>query len=183
MKRLLSTLTFCSLIFISKAQVSEVEKSIFGIQIGTFGVWIHNEAKLTNSMVLRSELGLSSGFGFGSGSNDYFFMTPVISIEPRWYYNLTKRNSKGKNTLLNSGNFLAVDIGYSPDWIILSSSEDVNSDNVFYLVPTWGLRRNIGKKFNYEFGAGIGYAYIFDNNGNGKSDIAYNLHLRIGYIL
>ena len=109
-------------------------------------------------------------------------MTPVISIEPRWYYNLTKRDSKGKNTSFNSGNFVSVSIGYSPDWIIFSTTDNLTIDNVITIIPTWGIRRNIGKHFNYEVGGGIGYAYSFKNNGYAENDVAYNLYLKIGYI-
>jgi hypothetical protein len=45
---------------IQKKDVS-VEKSIFGIQTGLLGIWVHNEMRLTNEIALRTELGLDSG--------------------------------------------------------------------------------------------------------------------------
>tara|TARA_R110002124_G_scaffold75850_5_gene203357 strand:+ start:180 stop:368 length:189 start_codon:yes stop_codon:yes gene_type:complete len=52
------------------------------------------------------------------------------------------------------------------------------------IIPTWGIRRNIGNHFTYETEIGIGYLYYFAmdaGNAENKSDIAVNLHLRIGY--
>ncbi len=43
-------------------------------------------------------------------------MTPVITAEPRWYYNLNKRVSKSKNIEGNSGNFISLKTSYHPDW-------------------------------------------------------------------
>ncbi|MNX66797.1 hypothetical protein D3C86_979000 [compost metagenome] len=42
----------------TNAQEISVEKSFFEIQTGFVGLWINNESKLSNSLVLRSELGL-----------------------------------------------------------------------------------------------------------------------------
>ena len=52
------------------------------------------------------------------------------------------------------------------------------------IVPTWGIRRNIGSHFTYETGIGIGYLYYFAKDAGyaeNESDVAVNLHLRIGY--
>lgn len=35
-------------IFSQEKQSGSVEKSIFGVQIGTLGAWVHNEFKLSN---------------------------------------------------------------------------------------------------------------------------------------
>lgn len=50
--------------------------------------------------------------------------------------------------------------------------------------PTSGLRRELGRNFNYEAGLGVGFRYIFakgigydENEGGGT----INIHLRLGY--
>jgi hypothetical protein len=53
------------------------------------------------------------------------------------------------------------------------------------IIPTWGIRRNIGAHFNYEVGAGFGYRYIFAKDAgyySNESEAAANLHLRIGFV-
>ena len=88
MRSLLLTFISFGLIMTSKAQITSVEKSTFGIQVGAVGVWTYNEAKLTNSIALRSEFGLRCKFQDYTEASLYF--APVITLEPRWYYNLTK---------------------------------------------------------------------------------------------
>ena len=80
------------------AQNISVEKTIFGIQTGLLGIWVHNESRLSNAFVLRSELGFDVGFRYSDFYDlNYYVLAPVITAEPRWYYNLEKRNKKGKN--------------------------------------------------------------------------------------
>ncbi|WP_179008207.1 hypothetical protein [Winogradskyella forsetii] len=167
------------------AQEASVEKSIFGVQTGFLGIWAHNEAKLSNSIVLRSELGLDAGiFSKNLEDGSFFLFIPAITLEPRWYYNLNKRVRKSRRIDDNSGNFIAIKTTYHPDLVIGSVQDNFNFISDFSIIPTWGIRRNIGKHFNYETGIGIGYIHYFneDNVINTFDDgVTANLHLRIGY--
>lgn len=185
MKKTLLTLAFISLTLTVKSQNTSVEKSIFGIQTGSFGIWTNHETKLTQQTVLRSEIGLDSGIWGGDFYDEIgFLMTPVITVEPRWYYNLNERVNKSKRIDGNSGNFISIKTSYHPDWFVISNYDNVNIISDISIVPTWGIRRNIGKHFNYETGIGLGYRYIFAKEAGyseNESEAALNLHLRIGY--
>lgn len=176
---------FCGLSFITKAQSTSVEKSIYGIQTGFLGVWAHSELKLSNSLALRAEIGFDSGIWGGSYYDKTgFLMTPVITAEPRWYYNLNKRKSKHKRIDNNSGNFLSLKTSYHPDWFVISNYDNIKIISDISIIPTWGIRRNIGNHFNYETGIGVGYNYTFAKQAGylkNESGVAVNLHLRIGY--
>ncbi|MCC5928374.1 MAG: hypothetical protein JJU28_03920 [Cyclobacteriaceae bacterium] len=171
----------------SSAQDASVEKSIFGIQTGFLGVWGHNEARISNQIALRSELGLDIGFSASKrfpGMTSYFLMVPVGTLEPRWYYNLNKRLTKSRTITGNSGNFIALNMTYYPAWVIFSNPKNLTVSSSIQFVPTWGIRRSIGKHFVYEAGFGIGYRRFL----NSGSEFVYeepvgNLHLRIGYRL
>lgn len=158
----------CSLFsYVIFAQEAAVEKSIFGIQTGFLGIWVHHEAKLSNTLVLRSELGFDSGIWDGSYYDKTgFLMTPVLSLEPRWYYNLAKREQKEKRIDGNSGNFLSLKTSYHPDWFVISNQDQVKVISDLSIIPKWGIRRNIGNHFNFETGLGIGYHYIFAKQGD-----------------
>ena len=110
--------------------------------------------------------------------------TPVITAEPRWYYNLAKRNRKGKNTINNSANFLTLRISYHPDWFTISNYDNVRVAEQISFIPEWGIKRTIGSHFVYELGIGIGYRYYFLKQygflGN-EGEVAANLHFRLGY--
>lgn len=187
MKKILLSLTFIALILTAKAQNASVEKSTFGIQTGLLGVWVHNELKLNNQFALRSEIGFNSEiFGGNSYSGTGFLLTPGIFLEPRWYYNLNKRVSKSRNIAGNSGNFVSIKTSFHPDWFVISNYDNVKVLNQITFIPTWGIRRCLGKHFTYETGIGIGYRYVFDDNlgyERGGGEAALNLHLRIGFRL
>jgi len=170
------------------AQEASVEKSIYGAQIGLVGIYGYGEYKLSNSFALRTELGYDAGPMYLNGNNPRSAITfsPVVSVEPRWYYNLKGRVEKNKRIDRNSGNFLSFKISYDADFLVESTgSFNRVVPTEFSFIPTYGLRRSFGKKFNYEFGFGLGYMradYNFSNSNLNFSDdgLVMNLHLRIG---
>lgn len=180
MKKQILTLILCSLMLFSYSQDEKgsVEKSTFGIQTGFLGLWAHNELKLSNEFALRSEIGLDTGYFYSSFFDiSGFVSVPTFTIEPRWYYNLNKRLNKSKRIDGNSGNFFSLKTTYHPDWFVISN-EDLKVISDLSIIPTWGIRRNIGKHFNYEAGFGAGYIHYLDSK---TSDFTTNIHLRIGY--
>ncbi|HDZ12294.1 MAG TPA: hypothetical protein ENH53_08750 [Bacteroidetes bacterium] len=191
MKKLLLTFIILGIALTTNAQTqtkanapkASVERSLFSIQTGFLGIWINNEARLSNSFVLRSELGFAAQIWGGSYQKTGFLMTPVVRLEPRWYYNLRKRKAKGKRIDGNSGNFISLQTSYYPGGLAISNYDDVEISPVFTLSPMWGIQRNIGHHFNYEVAVGMGYSHYFpDKNGYGESDnLSLDLLLRIGY--
>lgn len=187
MKTTLLVFFLGGLTLIARSQNASVEKSTFGLQTGVLGVWAYNEAKLSNTIALRTEVGLDFGIWkttFYDDFDDFFLLTPVITLEPRFYYNLDKRLKKAKNIDGNSGNFIAVNISYHPDWFIISKDGNIPIVSDFSIIPTWGIRRNLGKHFNYEAGIGAGFTYTFAKRAGyaeDKSEIEPNMHVRIGY--
>lgn len=178
-------LLFTTLYGKSQHTNTNIEKSLYGLQVGFLGIWGHNELSLSNTIALRSEIGFDSGIWGGSFYDKVgFLMTPVITVEPRIYYNITKRKNKLKNTSNNGGNFVSLYTSYHPSWFVISNYNNVDIISDISVIPTWGIRRNLGFKFNFETGFGIGYRYIFAKNAGyaeNESRVAINLHLRIGY--
>ena len=185
MKKHILTIIFCGLTILAKSQNASVEKSTYGIQTGFLGIWAHNERKLSNQIALRSEIGFDTRiFGGIFYDKTEYVLEPVITAEPRWYYNLNKRVKKNRRIDGNSGNFISLKTSYHPDWFVISNYDNVRIVSDISVVPTWGIRRNIGNHFTYETGIGIGYLYYFSKDAGyseNKSDVAVNLHLRIGY--
>lgn len=195
MKKTILAIGLMILLFTSKSfaqdSIPSVEKSIKGLQIG-LGAWLNYEFKLANQISLRAEAGLNGSVWYRKslyyGDDLGFILSPVVKAEPRWYYNLGSRVRKGRNIKGNSGNFLSLPISYSPNWFLVSSKGDVgkNVRQQISFVPTWGIRRTLGKHFNYEAGIGLGYAYAFEYKENGYTyksteGTVANIHLRIGY--
>lgn len=185
MKRILVLAFVVACYQLGVTQNVSIEKSIFGVQIGFLGAWVQNESKLTDRLVLRSELGLELGFYENEDNKiDGVLLTPVIRVEPRWYYNLNKRNKKGKDTGLNGGNFVSLKTSLYPDLFTIPAIENLNHNTALSFLPMWGLRRKVGENFNFEFGLGVGYAHYFDQeniNTITENGVIYDLHLRFGY--
>lgn len=174
---LVGSMSICSF-----AQTASVEKTTYGLQTGLLGVWFHRESKLTNQIALRAEFGLNAGFQIrGSQANTQYFLVPVITAEPRWYYNLNKRKLKSRNIAGNSGNFLSLQTSFMPNWFVISNYDNAETYNFVRVIPTWGIKRNIGKHFTYETGIGIGYGHLFREKYGDLEGVAVNLHLRLGY--
>ncbi len=195
MKRIIFTLIFFTAFFKMIAQEPSVENSIWGIQLGVYPISMYNELKITNSISLRSEIGFSYAWTSSNGINgsNQWAVTPDINIEPRYYYNLKRRNSLEKRIDNNSGNYLSLNLGYcAGNLAIKSKNTDVNSS--IHIIPMYGLRRNIGKRFNSEFAIGIGYSRVFkeyhyvdyitqqpNSYKYSESGVTYGIRLAIGY--
>lgn len=176
------------------AQNASVEKTIFGVQTGFIGFWINNETKLLNSLALRSEIGIEHDIAVGDQYEGAgFIFQPVLTLEPKFYFNLNKRSRRGKKISNNNGNYISLKTSYHPDWFVLNLDDNITKTADLSIVPTWGLRRTIGDHFTYEAGAGLGYriVYLKANYYNGYSqnvDGASNrnqytpyFHIRAGY--
>jgi len=195
MKKVVLNLFFCGITLIAKSQnlteqiqQPSVEKSIFGIQTGVAGLWVYNELELSNQIALRTEIGFDAYDNDDFYPNAGFLFTTVITLEPRWYYNLDKRARKSKRIDNNSGNFFSLKTSFHSDDLLLDFGDDKNAQIVdnLSIIPTWGIRRNLGKHFNYETGIGVGYIHYFSKNvgfTKDKGEAAINLHVRIGYQL
>jgi hypothetical protein len=178
MIKVLTATLLCFAFQINYSQNTGVERSLYNVQTGFLGIWVNNESRLFQEISLRTEIGLDAGLRGCSDCTTEYALAPVIALEPRWYYNIDKRNSINRGTN-NSANFLALGVKYHPDWFTISNSNNAQVANQISIIPKWGIRRNIGNSnFNYEVGIGIGYKFYLDDN---FSETAADLHLRIGY--
>ncbi|SHF17238.1 hypothetical protein SAMN05444377_104179 [Flavobacterium fontis] len=180
---------------ITSQTTAGVEKNFYSIQTGIAGIWITNETRLSNAIALRSEIGLEHDFTVGQHyDNAGFILQPVLTVEPRLYYNLRKRNAQGRKTSFNSGDFLSIKTSYHPDWFVLNLDANFTKTADLSIVPTWGIKRQIGSNFTYETGLGFGYRIVYlkanrnqgsqySNDGiqNRHQYVPY-LHFRIGYV-
>ncbi|ESU23516.1 hypothetical protein FEDK69T_16840 [Flavobacterium enshiense DK69] len=162
-----------------------VTKSLFGVQIGFIGTWIYNELKLSDKIALRSELGLVLYTAKNSSTDESAsFLAPGITLEPRFYYNLNKRNRKGKDISDNSGNYISLRNTYYPDSFTVGNTEGFKIVPELHIMPTWGMKRNLGKHFNYELSTGLGYRKVFEKDdlvNNNNEDVLFDIQARIGY--
>ena len=190
-KKFYIAITACFCFSYSQAQetTASVEKSIFNIQTGLVGFWGSHEARLSNTIALRTEVGFDlwyyETYRNSIGERDKgVALVPSIALEPRWYYNIKKRANKGRHIANNSASFLTVAIEYYPDLFKIGGPDYLYVPNQISFIPKWGIRRSIAKSnFNYEAGIGLGYLLYLDKDNpyRDQSDVAVDIHVRIGY--
>ena len=178
MKKFTLLIIFYLIYFISFSQkkTSEnfsVEKSILSIQTGYFGTWINHELKLHKKIALRTEIGTEYRLKFAiKQSFDSLKNQVSIFLEPKYYFNLVKRESKNKNIKNNAGNYISLRTNLN----ILNNLE--NGEIYFHTItPTYGIRRNITSHFNLELSFGYGISY-----SNSLITLEAMPSFRIGYI-
>lgn len=166
-----------------KEPVAGVDRSVWGAQTGFWGIWGHYELRLTNTIALRTEAGLDLALAGGAFYQQTMVaLIPTLALEPRWYYNLNRRSVRNKRVTGNCGNFFTVRILHLPDWFVISNVKDVSASGSFAVVPTWGIRRPLGRNWIYELGMGLFYDYPLPRNQPVRADqLALAPYIRIGY--
>lgn len=168
------------------SQNKGVEHNLFGIQLGIDGLNFTNEFRISKYVALKGEIGLqyiTEKITFGDKERIHFIGTNIC-IEPKYYYNIINRFERSKDTAKNSADFLSLKIGALPDIFHISNVDAVINPSI-YIIPMWGIRRNLLDHFNYEIGFGYGYQYFYKASGeiyNVKSRTSPHLNLRVGYV-
>ncbi len=185
--RYIISILFLSVLFIHSvaAQESEttVEEGLASIHVGIFGSWLAYEQAIGSQFTINSQLGLEGGFAIGSSrlssqtSNFLYILTPTLTIEPRFYYNSSKRMRKGKKTFNNSTNYVTLAAFYAPSSFSISNEDVGKQETRFSLVPMLGMRRAIGERFSFEFALGYGIGF------SEQETVGFlDLDLRFGYV-
>jgi len=178
MKKIILLLIFYFFYSITFSQKStsekvSVEKSILSIQTGYFGTWINHELKFHKKFALRTEVGTEYRLKFAiKQSFDSLKNQVSIFLEPKYYFNLKKRESKNKNIKNNAGNYISLRTNIN----ILNNLE---TGEIYFhtLTPTYGIRRNITSHFNLELSFGYGISY-----SNSLITLEAMPSLRVGYV-
>lgn len=180
MKKIIILLLSFTLIQTSKAQDSvSVEKSLIGGQLGYLGSWANYEAKLSKRITFKTEVGLDNGYLVESLIWSGRAFHPIVSIEPRYYYNLGRRAESSKKVKDNTGNFWALQTRYNLPWKI-DEKAGTNSKEAIIITPKYGIRRTLGNHFNLETTLGFGYGYGFNTNLPG-SFFSIEAAVRLGF--
>lgn len=156
----------------AKSMIS-VEKHLLSLQIFPTGLNYETKLAAKHTFSVQAQLGYSFAFGISktyysngtskSSSSAYIAVIPQVVTNYRFYYNLAKRDRKGKNIAGNSGNYFTIiaAFGFKPAYS--------NYPNKFTFAtvvgPAWGLHRTFKKNIDLNFSIGLGYGY---DNGRGS---------------
>lgn len=179
------TILFFTFIFFSV----NAQENLYGIQTGVLGLWGNVERAFTDKISIKAELGLETalwGSLYYEDDNTNYAIIPVITIEPRWYFNITKRLEQGKRISKKSANFLAISLNYNPNLFVISNVDYVKGYSQIRIIPKWAIRRTVFQHFTYEVGLGLGYRRAFFDESDylftpDKGEVILDLHIRLGY--
>ena len=111
-----------------------------------------------------------------------------FTVEQRYYYNIIKRQSKGKNTRHKSADYFSVKptyafsrVKHANDNVLTSISGKNKYDcNYFWCSFNWGMRRAMGQRFYFDGSIGLGPSYSTDTH---RWESMVDLNLCIGFKL
>jgi hypothetical protein len=148
------------------------------------GIGAGFERRLGKACLLDLAMGVSvGGYNINSGSIEYNWIPSepafYVSFTPRFFYNLRKREERGNDTRLNSGNFIGLRLKYTTRSIV----ENTNIYDAILLNIHWGLQRSLGARWSFSTHFGIGYAIDATDLQNTGSTWYPAIDLRFSRIL
>lgn len=172
---------FIPVVFISSILIAQ--ENVMSVRAGLIGAWFQYENAVADLGVVDYELGYVYGL-YGNSTKVDFVSTTTISIEPKWYYNLNRRDKKGKNITNNTGNYFSLEFLYIPNWLTSSNvqTQPFQEPGVaisYSFVPKYGFRRSFSDKFNFEFAFGVGQTWYEDQSSVTQAA----LDVKFGYII
>lgn len=134
------------------------------VDIGYEGIALAYDVKVLPSTTMDLNVGIGGYYDISESNFDYY-LNPTkpavfVSINPKYFYNQRQRAENGKNTNLNSGNYIGIKAKYSSK----STSSKVFSDEVLLYNIHWGVQRALGTNTLWSAYAGVGYGDRVNSN-------------------
>lgn len=161
MKTLFTALALlcANILFAQDTPSATVAPSVTSLQLNLGALHLVHERGVSDDMTIRMELGVHQQFRFVSPEttprSSYYGLRPVLGLAGRYYYNLAKRAERGRITTNNSGNFIGLLAQYRPDFFVYTTNDRINPVHHVRATAYWGIRRQLGKRFDMEVTAGI----------------------------
>ena len=158
---LLITLITISNLF---SQEESLEKQ-FKTDFNFLGIGISYEIPLSEKWTVDLSSGVGGGYRIGSGFSAEWILNSQLAgylkSEFKYYYNREKRQKKGKKTINNSGNYIAIQTKYNSKRFSLSET-DLPLENALLNEIHWGIQRSFDENWLFNLHLGIGYARDLD---------------------
>ncbi|MGO4289269.1 hypothetical protein [Chitinophaga sp. RAB17] len=178
---ILSALLLVAFLRVNAQQNLERKPSQLRANFSVLGLGANYELRLLKftTLNLDAEVGMGVSYSYSDymGSDWGYAIVPDFSVGIRQYYNIARREKKGKRIDNNSGNFFTVRGGYMANPI---AANDYYEGNYAYFVPAWGMQRSWGKHFSFEAQFGIRFSPVEYENG---AINALDARLKVGYVI
>jgi hypothetical protein len=158
-------LCFCFL-NIMNGQTTKTVIKLIKLDIGSQGAGLSYEPKVFNNFTIDLCAGVGGGYDIDKSEFTYAVLKPALylSLTPKYFYNIQRRISKGKNTQLNSANYFGIRVKYVTPFAPQIDPEDPISTNAVLTNIHWGIQRAIGGHWLFNSQIGVGYGADIDCN-------------------
>lgn len=174
MKIYILTIAFLLTLVGANAQ-TKLLKPLNRINLGVFTTEINysREIPIADRSTIEGTLGMSLFFY----DNDFAVqLRPELSVDYKFYYNVDRRNRKGKNINGNSASFFGAS-ALSYLFPLNKLEQSRNKNFVFGGAVFWGIRQQINESgFQVNFLAGPGLS----TKGHTSSDSNFFIHVKTG---
>ena len=140
-----------------KVDVPKMEK-FWKLDLGFTGVALSYDLPLSPSFLMETSLGVGPAYTIWNSTYkvNYDFTDPALhfTLVGDWYYNRSKRFTKGKSLLCNSGNFIGITFRQTSRGLV----DECYSPSLLTNVH-WGISREIDAKWLIRLKIGLGSAY------------------------
>lgn len=180
MKRitLLSLMVLSSSFFaFGQSEEPKVERSLLSVYFIPLKISYEQGLGKSNTLEIGGGLNGVSWLEDAGDFDDFRFgIAPFAETTFRNYYNLEKRQSKGKRTAMNSGNYWGIHARYLFEPIAGDTGDAQFSS--FFIAPVWGFQRNYNSHFSLgmDFGMGVGF-------NNSDAYFSPLVRLKLGFVL
>lgn len=147
------------------------------VELGLHGLSFAYELPFSNKFVWENAIGAGMGMNADNNSATYSFdlvrPVPFLKSKLKFVYNINKRIEKDKNTLNNSGNYIALQTKYS-----FGRGGNTTYNQSLLTEVHWGIQRSLGGNFIFNTHIGLGFLRDFNTSSSAFSP---TIGLAFGY--
>lgn len=169
--------------FIGSIAMAQEKKDYFlEADVHLMGLGVSVEKNIQSDFSVRGSLKYEGGLYFNS-TGLHFVLQPTATVEPRYYYNLVKREKKGKNTKYNAANFISIPMSYHSSIGNVSSAKNLNGIDTFSVGFLWNIRRNINNTpLFYELSTGLRNNIYLHKVYKSESGLGLLINAKLGFV-
>jgi|GEM_PF-3899764 hypothetical protein len=143
------------------------------------------EMKIRKDISIYNMIGFLGHYGGGTisqatyGVSSYYVLTPQVTVQPRFYHNLSERAAYDKNTKFNSANYVGISARFYDEGIFFSNVENYPKGPAFFdLMLSYGLQRTFFKRVNWDMAIEPGIEFY-----DGQAAFFIGLKLQLGFVV
>lgn len=153
------------------------------------GIGYGHESSISEKFTLNYQFEVNMSMGAGDWEiedsdwgKDHLVIQPSFYFEPRYYYNIYKRFSKGKNVKNNAADYISINSSIDfPIGASIWGSSSINPEFGIRIAPTWGLRRNFYNNLDLDMSFYGGVKFPSPSGQDTPLNFIFGMRFSLGY--